>query len=300
MKPNTACGSPAASSAWQNISADFARDVDHAAGADKGVGRERRVDQQRDGDIAPLLASRDIDAVRTLSARREVGAGADDRVEVEVVAVDLRARLLAVRPERLELTPHLANPAKRLWRGSPVGALNAERPDEDATEVLAIGASAPVPFGIAQALRGSLTLRGGGRQIEFELQTGCGGFSVRRQHDLVNVFRGVPGAVFVVVLDGTRQIHRLRQRQHLFEAVEGEIVLPLRFILGVPARLAGDCIAVFSRRRRLIADSSRRRAGRGVDRLAPERDRREGAVGRRLSRRKRVFARAGKRRRVPG
>ena len=181
VKPNTACGSSAASSAWQKISADS-----RATSITRRAPTKASVESEASMSSATATSRRcsahgEIDAVRIASARSEVGARADDRVEVEVVAVDLRARLLAVRTERLELAPHPANAAKRLWRGRPLRPSDAERRHEDAAGVLLVGAPAPVPFRIAQAF-GRRALGGGRRrQLEFELQAGRGGLSMRRE-----------------------------------------------------------------------------------------------------------------------
>ena len=95
-------------------------DVEHAPALDPGVGRERGVDQDGDGEVARAVAGLEVDAVASRRAGGEVGAGADQRVHVELAAVGLGAQDLAPRPQRLEPAPDQTDVASRRGVGRPV------------------------------------------------------------------------------------------------------------------------------------------------------------------------------------
>ena len=94
-------------------------DVEHAVSVDPSVRRERNVDQQRDREVVPLRAHRDVDPIEPAAAGAQIAARADQRIEVEVVPVRLGAQDLAAGPQRLELPSHLADLAAHGSRPAP-------------------------------------------------------------------------------------------------------------------------------------------------------------------------------------
>ena len=82
------------------------------------------VDQQRDGEVVPLRAHRQVDAVGARRAGAQVAARADQRIEVEVVPVRLGAHQFVARPQRLEPPPHLTDVAADGFVRRPVLAVS--------------------------------------------------------------------------------------------------------------------------------------------------------------------------------
>ena len=108
----------------------FLGQVEDLAVVDEALGRARGIDEHGDREVALLLARLQVDLVGAVAAGGQIAARSDQRIHVELCAVDLPARDLAPRPQRLELPADRADAATR--RRRPV-ATSAAPPAPSAT-----------------------------------------------------------------------------------------------------------------------------------------------------------------------
>ena len=89
-------------------------DVQNPAIVDPRIGGERHVHEKCDCEVVRLPPTGQVNAVGSDSAATKLAARADQGIDIELLAVDLGAQDLVLRPEGLELPPHVADSAARI------------------------------------------------------------------------------------------------------------------------------------------------------------------------------------------
>ena len=255
----------------------LAGDVDDGAAGHGALCRARDVEQDRDREVARLVAAGSPDPVGALARGDEVEAGAHRRVEVDLVAVGLLRQHHAAGAQRLEAAADGADAAPGGGVGREGGAglgLGGEHP----AMVGQPGAGLVVPFGVEVVARQPLAVGVGRRKVEVELQPGRRGLGYLAEGDLVEVVGRLAGAVGVVVVDAAVEVEELGPAEDRLELVQDQAVAALGLV-----RLAAPG-AVHPLRALLAAARGRAVLGRGLAAArgrferGPERHRLERAV----------------------